>query len=306
MTLQPRADILLKVMDSKPKFYTFMIVPHDARGRPISLKIPVSWVYATASVLLFSFLLVGSSIIYSTFLSRRLVHYANTLSKNREQLEVISSFSDKTDKVAKAIQELAQKDNELRKLLGLKGWQSKIRLSVDKRSKKVSHELELADIKLAERRKSLEELKQWVNVVRSRFASTPSTWPIYGRLVSWFGYRSYPWRGFHAGIDIQAYRGAPVRATAAGMVSYIGWHRGYGKTVEISHGYGVSTLYAHCSRYAVRVGQKVRKGQVVCYVGTTGWTTGPHLHYEVRRWDRPLNPVAYLNLNILSASRLWR
>ena len=280
-----------------------MIVPHDARGRPISIKIPASWVYAVASVAVFSFLLVASSIVYSTLLSRRLVHYADTLSKNREQKEIISSFSAKTQKASQAIDELVQKDNELRKLLGLKGWQSKIRLV---KSDKISLDLDLANLRLAERRQSLEELNKWVNLVRSRFASTPSTWPIYGRIVSWLGYRSYPWRGYHSGIDIQARWGAPVRATAAGVVIYVGWRRGYGKTVEISHGYGVSTLYAHSSGYAVRAGQKVRKGQVVCYVGTTGWTTGPHLHYEVRRWDRPLNPVAYLNLNILTASRLWR
>lgn len=277
-----------------------MIVPHDARGRPISLKIPASWVYTAAFVVLFSFLVVGSSVVYSTFLSRRLVHYADTLSKNRQQQEVINSFSDKTEKVAKAIDELVRKDNELRKLLGLKGWQMKIRVD------KVSLDLEQADVRLAERNKSLEELKQWVNVVRSRFASTPSTWPIYGRLVSFFGYRSYPWRGFHAGVDIKAYYGAPARATAAGVVTYIGWQRGYGKTVEINHGYGVSTLYAHSSAYAVRVGQRVRQGQVVSYVGMTGWTTRPHLHYEVRRWGHPVNPVAYLDLNILTASRLWR
>jgi murein DD-endopeptidase MepM/ murein hydrolase activator NlpD len=297
-------------MDGKPKkqrFYTFMVIPHDARGRPVSFKVPARWVYIAASLALFSFILVGSSVIYSTFLSRRLVHYTETLSRNRQQLEVISSFSAKNSKVAKAIDELVQKDNELRNLLGLKGWQSKMKLgSNEVKPNRVSLDLELFDAKLVERKESLEELKQWVEVVRSRFASTPSTWPIYGRLVSFFGYRSYPWRGFHSGVDIQAYRGAPARATASGVVTYVGWRRGYGKTVEVGHGNGVSTLYAHNSAYAVGVGQKVRKGQVLCYVGTTGWTTGPHLHYEVRRWDRPVNPVAYLDLNLLTASRLWR
>lgn len=282
-----------------------MIVPHDAQGKPISLRIPANWVYGAAFTAFFFIVVVGSSIIYSTLLSRRLVNYADTISKNREQQQVISSFSIKTNKVSQAIDELVQKDNELRALLGLRGWKSKAKLST-KKLDKVSSEIEIADTRLSERKESLEELKQWVNLVRSRFASTPSTWPIYGRLVSFFGYRAYPWRGFHAGVDIQARYGAPARATAAGVVSFIGWRSGYGKTVEVNHGYGVSTLYAHNSGYAVRVGQKVSKGQVVSYVGTTGWTTGPHLHYEVRRWDRALNPVAYLNLNLLTVSRLWR
>ena len=293
------------------RFYTFMVVPHDARGRPISIKIPARWVYAGLSVAFFSLLIVASSLVYSTFLTRRLVNYSNTLSKNREQKAVITSFSTKTDRVAKAIDELTKKENELRQLLGLKGWKSKARLSTGKiapeaKSDKISLEISLANARLAERRQGLEELKAWVDLVRSRFASTPSIWPIRGRIVSWMGYRPYPWRGYHTGIDIQAYRGAPVRATAAGVVSYVGWRNGYGKTIEINHGQGVSTLYAHNSGYAVRVGQKINKGQVICYVGMTGWTTGPHCHYEVRRWNRPFNPVAYLDLNILTASRLWR
>src|SRR3989338_3041215 len=295
----------------KPRFYTFMVVPHDARGRPICLKIPVSWVYTALGLALFSFILVGSSMIYSTLLSRKLVNYANTLSRSEQQQVVINSFSDKTVKVGRAIDELVRQDNELRKLLGLKGWQSKVKLSTDRISSevkagKVSTVFEEANDKLAERNKSLEELKQWVSFVRSRLASTPSSWPFYGRLVSFFGYRSYPWRGVHTGVDIQAYRGAPVRSTAAGVVSFVGWRSGYGKTVEIDPGHGVATLYAHNPGYAVKTGQKVRKGQVVCYVGMTGWSTGPHVHYEVRRYGRPVNPVAFLNLNIFTASRFWR
>jgi len=288
-----------------------MLVPHDARGKPVSIKIPASWVYATAVLSLFFLVVVGSSIIYSTLLSRKLVNYVDTLDKSRKQQEVITSFSAKTGKVAKALDELVAKDNELRKLLGLKGWQMKSRLSSEKGTTeggvdKISLQLQQFDNKLAERRKSLDELKSWVGVVQSRFASTPSIWPIRGRLASYMGYRSYPWRGFHAGIDIDARYGSPVRATADGVVSFTGWERGYGKLVEVSHGHGVATRYAHNSSFAVTVGQRVKRGQVLCYVGMTGWTTGPHCHYEVRRWGTPLNPVAYLNLNVLSASKLWR
>lgn len=278
----------------KEKFYSIMIVPHDARGTPISLKVPAKWVYSSVFALLFCFVIVGSSLIYSTFLSRRLVHYADTLSKNREQRSVISSFSEKTSKVKKEIDELEARDNELRRLLGLGSWRSKARFSKTG-----------IDAKIEERKSSLKELKEWVALVRSRLSSTPSTWPISGRIMSFFGYRSFPWRGFHGGIDIQGRYGEPARATAAGTVSFVGWRNGFGKTVEIDHGNGISTLYAHNSNYAVRVGQKVNKDQVICFVGTTGWTTGPHLHYEVHRFGQPFNPTAYLNLSIFSASRLY-
>lgn len=288
-----------------------MIVPHDARGQAISLKLPASWLKAVLCLAVFCVFLVASSFIYSTLLSRKLLNYANTLSRNRQQQQVINTFSDQTSRVGQAIDELVQKDNELRRLLGLKGWESKVKLSTDHLSpeakmSKVSLEIDLANAKLAERCQSLEELKNWVSMVRARFASTPSIWPIYGRISSFFGYRVYPWRGRHSGIDITARYGAPARAAAAGVVSYVGWRAGYGKTVEIDHGYGFTSLYGHNSAYAVRVGQRVAKGQIVSYVGMTGWTTGPHLHYEVRRGGRPNNPLAYLDLNILSASRLWR
>jgi len=288
-----------------------MIVPHGAHGQPVSIKIPASWVYAAISVSIFSLLLVCSSIFYSTLVSRRLVGYADSLNRNRQQQEVISSFSLQTKQVNKAIEELIQEDNELRKLLGLRGWQNKVKLSSEPATPeakvdKISYSIERIKTRLAERRKSFEELRNWVAIVRSRMAHSPSGWPIRGRIVSWFGYRSYPWRGMHTGIDIDAHYGSPARATAAGVVTFVGWRHGYGKLVEISHGYGVKTLYAHNSAFAVSLGRRVSKGQVVSFVGMTGWTTGPHLHYEVRRGEAPLNPMAYLDLNIMSASRLWR
>ncbi len=295
------------------KSYTFMVIPHDASGKSFSFKVPLVGIYIVVGLSLFSLLLTGSSFIYSAHLSRKLVYYSNAMAKNREQRKVINTFADKTEKVDQAISELVKEDNKLRKLLGLKSWKSKARLSSkvkkDKfagKTERIAQKLKQVDVKLAERKKSFSELKNWVATVQKRFSSTPSRWPLYGRIVSRYGYRVYPWRGFHTGIDVSGRYGAAVRTTASGRVSFVGWRRGYGKTVIVKHGHGVSTLYAHCSRYAVKVGQKVSKGQVVSYVGNTGYTTGPHLHYEVRKWERPVNPVAYLNLNILSASKIWR
>lgn len=301
-------------MNKKPikdRFYTFMVVPHDAAGRVLSIKVPALWINLVVGLSLFFVLVVGSSVIFSTLISRRLIHYADTLAKNREQLQVIQSFSVESKKVNGAIQDLEKRDSELRGILGLKDWKSKMKLSAEADQPRSDSDLQKkcdwkqVSVKLEERKTSLEELKGWVNLVQQRFASTPSRWPVYGRVGSVFGYRISPWRGFHAGIDISTPYGTPARVTADGIVAYVGWMRGYGKTVMVDHGNGVSTLYAHNSGYAVSVGQRVAKGQVVSYVGMTGYTTGPHLHYEVRKWSSPINPIAYLNLNVLSASRLW-
>ena len=301
-------------MERKPKrqrHYTFMVVPHDARGKTYSLRIPAFIVYSTIGLAIFSIFMVGSSLVYSSLLSRRLVHYYKAVAMNREQQQVIHSFANETKRVDEAIAALIEEDAQLRKILGLKDWKNKIKLSGASNEyagpeAKISSEFKKADLKLTDRKESFEELKQWVSEVRRRYASTPSRWPVYGRIVSRFGYRVYPWRGFHTGLDLNGRYGAPIYVTGDGVVKFVGWRRGYGRTVIVDHGYGTETLYAHTSKYVVEAGQKVRKGQLIAYVGNTGYTTGPHLHYEVRKANKPVNPIAYLNLNITTASKIWR
>lgn len=116
-------------------------------------------------------------------------------------------------------------------------------------------------------------------------------WPLAGPVTSGFGPR---WGRHHSGIDIGSPAGTPVGAAAAGVVKRVAWIGGYGYTVEIDHGGGVTTFYAHLSRAAVRPGQEVEKGQTVGRVGETGRTTGPHLHFELRLGGEPVDPVPYL------------
>ncbi len=121
--------------------------------------------------------------------------------------------------------------------------------------------------------------------------------PVWGRITSRFGYRRDPFDGryeFHDGVDIRAPWGTPVRATAEGKVIYAGWKAGYGKTVIIRHAYGFRTLYAHMSKIKVKPGRWVKSGQIIGYVGSTGRSTGPHVHYEVWRYSRKQNPVKYM------------
>lgn len=122
-------------------------------------------------------------------------------------------------------------------------------------------------------------------------------WPIFGSITSPFGYRTHPIfkrQIFHSGLDIAASHGAPIRAADGGRVVEAGWRGGYGKVVIIDHGGGIATLYGHCSATHVSPGQMVKKGQVIASVGSTGYATGPHLHFEVRRDGTPTNPTAWL------------
>lgn len=128
-------------------------------------------------------------------------------------------------------------------------------------------------------------------------ANAPSLWPVLGTVTSSFGERLDPFRGegaFHDGIDIATALGDAIRATADGVVLKASMGTGYGREVILDHGQGITTLYAHLSGFAVTVGQDVRRGDVIGYVGSSGRSTGPHLHYEVRIHDTPVNPHKYL------------
>jgi murein DD-endopeptidase MepM/ murein hydrolase activator NlpD len=131
----------------------------------------------------------------------------------------------------------------------------------------------------------------------TQFADAPSLWPLEGRLGSGFGERQDPFNGegaFHSGIDIDAPYGTPVRAAADGEVTGASMGAGYGKQVVLDHGHDVLTIYGHLSAIAVLAGQHVIRGQVIGYVGQSGRATGPHLHYEVRVHNVPVNPHKYL------------
>lgn len=141
------------------------------------------------------------------------------------------------------------------------------------------------------------ELRVYENALHEK-ARVPSIWPVAGEVTDAFGTRHDPFGGyaseFHAGQDIATSWGAPVVATGNGTISFAGTQNGYGQVVVIDHGNGLTTRYAHLSRIDVTMNENVARGQQVGRVGSTGRSTGPHLHYEVRAGDAPLNPRRYL------------
>ena len=166
----------------------------------------------------------------------------------------------------------------------------------------LSEALEMIEERLGTRRSSIDLLAE---TMRREFPGAasyasdsaphtmPSIWPAAGYVSSPYGLR-FGGTEFHQGIDIAADMGTPIVATADGIVTAAGWNGGYGNMVDVDHGGGIVTRYGHASALAVTVGQQVRRGEVIAYVGSTGRSTGPHVHYEVRVDGQPVNPTGYL------------
>jgi murein DD-endopeptidase MepM/ murein hydrolase activator NlpD len=167
------------------------------------------------------------------------------------------------------------------------------------------------DARVREVAQAIEDLHGEANLVRNHtqglskvliphiesLARTPSVWPAKGFLTSRFGSRQDPFDGMpaiHEGVDISAPQGSSVVAPAEGIVVFTGWKNGYGNTIEISHGRGLLTRYAHLRGFLVKPGQKVKRWQKIGTVGSTGRSTGPHLHYEICQGGTPVNPLKFL------------
>ncbi|MCG3114786.1 MAG: M23 family metallopeptidase [Candidatus Manganitrophus sp. SA1] len=222
----------------------------------------------------------------------------------------IQSFLTSIDDLKNQMNRLIELDQKLRVItdigprkevgvMGL-GGQEEVDLShPDSSNLMTSIQLDLGDLqaKAIAQEKSFQELTEAVQSRQSLWASTPSIWPTTGWLTSGYGNRVSPFTGRvskHNGIDIASRQDTPVIAPATGVVSYTGFDSGLGKLIKINHGYGIMTYYGHLAKAAVKVGQKVKRGDVIAYVGSTGLSTGPHLHYEIYVNDVPVNPMRYI------------
>lgn len=153
---------------------------------------------------------------------------------------------------------------------------------------------------------NLAQLMEELEGLRALERALPSVWPVAvrasgetppGALTSGYGWRKSPfgsmWR-FHSGIDVAGKRGTPIHAAADGTVLRVEYNAGYGRMIEMDHGFGISTLYAHCQATTVKAGDRVQRGEPIAFVGSTGRSTGPHLHFEVRIDGHAVDPMNYL------------
>lgn len=156
----------------------------------------------------------------------------------------------------------------------------------------------IAEINKDKELRNMADLTETEDKLKKYINSVPTAWPVNGKLGDKYGYRIHPIykrRIFHEGIDISAPYGTSIRASASGTVKLAGRYGGYGNAVIIDHGYGIRTLYGHASKLLVKTGQKVDKGDVIARAGSTGVSTGPHLHYEIHLYGNHIDPLIYLD-----------
>lgn len=275
------------------KQYFVVVLAHSLHGRLRRIHVPHQAIYVALLLTAISMLTVVGFLSSYLRMSWKVSNY-NSL---RQEVDVLrSKYRD--------LQKVTNEKNA--QLATLQVFASEVSVAYGLKRKTV--EVDLADAALAPSfRESIDQYdflrhasiskayrafpKQWQINVR------PSLWPLDGRLMSPFGARSDPFSSegaIHTGVDLSAQYGTPVRATADGLVAFASWGGQYGKLVIVDHGNGMQTYYAHLSQFDVITGQEMRRGDTVGRSGSSGRSTGPHLHYEVRMGGTPINPYPYL------------
>ena len=286
-------------MAREDRFYAF-IIAHSSRSRARVQRIRVEKRSVTIFCTVLLFFAVG--LFYGLYgLTQQAAHLRTEFenqrlrAENERQRQELEKLNNRVEKVEDTSRKLAEKSGVVDAGANMPGSGGPA-LPLD--------EMGLATL-TAKTNRLEEDLRSYEAILRER-GYTPSVWPVDGTLEGGFGGRRNPFGGpgweFHSGQDIEAPWGAPVIAGASGKVSFVGWQNGYGQLVIVDHGGGLSTRYGHLSHIDVELNQTVSRAQLLGKVGSTGRSTGPHLHYEVRINDQPVNPLQYLLLSMKSAA----
>ncbi len=291
----------------RKRFYIFFVA-RDEEGQLRKISIPVQYLYVLlAGVAIGILSLTGIASSYTRML-QKVSHY-NQLRAERNELK--DRYS-QLEQVAKErdiqVASLGSLASEVSALYGLKNDPGLVAASSGHlQEAQVSSSMDqlyaLRDTAMTGAASvgiSLGLTKNATTADWLRANSAPNLWPVEGQITGSFGERIDPFNGegaFHSGVDISAVVGSPVIAPADGQVTFADFMGGYGRAVVIDHGHGITTRYGHLSSYAVAAGQNVHRGDTIGYVGLSGRSTGPHLHYEVRINETPVNPYKYLRLN---------
>ena len=301
----------LQVMKKIKYFYNPNTLRYEKLETPLRVKLLRVLGFISASIVT---ALIIVSIAYRFFPS---ANEKKLLQENDAIMDNYKLMDEKVQKLQQQMGELEKRDNEVyrsifeanpipdsarqKEMEQLKELQTVQRMDNSELTNSIVASINKLSSRVTYQQKSYEEIAGFIKNKEKLLSSTPAIQPVsnknLNRLASGFGYRIDPvYKNvkFHAGLDFAAPLGTPIYATADGVVKVAGnLGNGYGNHVIVNHGYGYETLYGHMYRLAVRNGGRVKRGEVIGYVGSTGKSTGPHCHYEVHKNGRPLDPVYF-------------
>lgn len=301
-------------MDKKKKKrkldFTLMFVPHSME-QVYSYKLPDKALKAIIVVFAMFVLLIFYIIGYFVFMRHDVAELNGLRQQNEIQKKKVDTLQKQTNEMLDKMKDIDNLDKQIKDLTGIESTASNRNVSRSeiKRSGSFfgnSIENDMGDLdkdlnqlseRVSEKEKVLPEIKGKIIEKKAFVAAQPTLFPTQGKVTSPFGYRKSPFgrrSEFHNGVDIAAPYGTDVFASADGVVVVAGWSSGYGREVIIDHGFGIKTAYAHNSSIMVRVGQQVKKGDLISKVGSSGWSTGPHLHFMVLINDNAVDPMRFL------------
>ncbi|SHH40357.1 Murein DD-endopeptidase MepM and murein hydrolase activator NlpD, contain LysM domain [Caloranaerobacter azorensis DSM 13643] len=294
----------------KSKYFSLLIIPHSNNIKQFKIA---TWV---PKLLIFTIIISLSTTIFLFFSYRELknkylakldeLDYVNSI--NIKQKAEIETLREKTTEIQEKLDTISKFQEKIKNMIGIKDNKKEKRVVNPSRSgnqffkeKAVLEKLDNSIISQIDELSKLldnskEELIKLTADVEKKMKyldAKPNLMPAKGKITSGYGYRRNPFgkgREFHKGLDITNKPGTKIRAAGSGIVTFAGYYGGYGKVIIISHGYGYQSIYGHNRKLLVKVGQHVKKGEVIAEMGNTGRSTGPHLHFEIRYYGKAVNP----------------
>ncbi|NLX92092.1 MAG: peptidoglycan DD-metalloendopeptidase family protein [Firmicutes bacterium] len=296
----------------RKRIFTVIVIPHS-EDSVFSFRLSLHFLQIFCLVLLGY--VVFSMVIYNNYqmAEKKLALMKNIEDENRHLRENIDKLTQETEKLKLQLAEMNVLSSEIKVLAESTPLQERGEIEIftgrrenEKRTAsrggnsvidRAQINISLLQQSIPEKNEELKQLKDDLEEYQRKLACTPSIWPAKGKITSRFGQRKSPFNGqneIHYGLDIAAPHGTSIYAAADGKVIEAAYRRGTGYVIIIDHGYNFKTLYAHLARFNVSKGDVVKKGQVIGYVGSTGYSTGPHLHYEVHVKGVAVNPEEFL------------
>lgn len=304
-------NLLKKASKELKRNLTVMFIPHSS-ARPFKINFSIAF-------LLFLAASWTGLTLWAGYLSSRHIDYWKIEADHKLMQLKVAFFADQVKKSREILEQVRDNDAQVRALLemkskkaiiendGMGGPSSEEAFDLTRLLEGRIYEMSEIDLKrqtaalqdeARQRLESHREIFAAVDKDRAVFRATPSIWPCIGYITSTFGMRFHPIlhsNEFHSGLDIANEKNTSVYATADGSVRFSEWMPGYGRLIIVDHGYNLRTYYGHLGKILVKSGEKVKRGTLIGLMGSTGTSTGNHLHYEIQFNGNPVNPVRYLH-----------